>query len=61
MNIYPAYISKQNSNDEKQIIILMIINGEGWHYPAVKKLSESLKSVISIKKKHRVIKFNPKA
>ena len=27
--IYPAYVSKQNRNREKQVIILMIPNGEG--------------------------------
>ena len=27
--IYPAYVSKQNRNREKQVIILMITNGEG--------------------------------
>ena len=34
----PAYISKINSNCEKQIILLMIPNKqkEGWHYIAVK-------------------------
>ena len=32
MNISPAYISKHNSYHEKQIILLMISNGEGWHY-----------------------------
>ena len=36
MNIYPAYISKQNLSHEKQIIILMIPNGEGWHHLAAK-------------------------
>ena len=37
--IYPAYISKINSNSEKQTILLMIPNEEkeGWHYLAVKK------------------------
>ena len=29
LNIYPAWISKHNSKHEKQIIILMIPNGEG--------------------------------
>ena len=35
----PAYISKINSDCEKQIILLMILNEEkeGWHYLAVKK------------------------
>ena len=37
--IYPADVSKHDSNREKQVIILMIPNGEGWHYLAVKKLS----------------------
>ena len=27
--IYPAYVSKHNSNREKQVIHLMIPNGEG--------------------------------
>ena len=47
-NIYPAYVSKHNSNRGKQVIFLMIPNGKGrtaksegqsWHYLAVKKLS----------------------
>ena len=28
-NIYPAYVSKNNSNCQKQAILLMIPNGEG--------------------------------
>ena len=28
---YPAYVPKLNSNREKQVIILMILNGEEWH------------------------------
>ena len=35
--VRPAYVSKHNSNCEKQIILLMITNGEVWHYLAVKK------------------------
>ena len=43
--IYPPYLSKHNSNRDKQVILLMIPNGEGrkgksegqWHYLAVKK------------------------
>ena len=27
--MYPAYVSKHNSDHEKQVIILMIPNGEG--------------------------------
>ena len=34
--IYPAYVSKTTSKREKQIILLMIWNGKGWHYLAVK-------------------------
>ena len=30
-NIYPAIISKHNSNREKHVIPLMIPNGEAWH------------------------------
>ena len=42
--ICPAYISKINSNCEKQIILLMIPNveKEGWHYLAIKELSTVL-------------------
>ena len=43
--IYPAYHSKHNSNREKQIILLIIPNGEVWHYLAVKKLSASLRGI----------------
>ena len=42
--IYPDYVSKHNSNSEKEIILLMISNGETqWHYLAVKKLSALLR------------------
>ena len=40
---YPLYISKCNSNREKQSILLMIPNGQKSHYLAVKKLSALLK------------------
>ena len=30
--ICPAYVSKHNSNCEKQIVVLMIQHGKGWHY-----------------------------
>ena len=47
--ICPAYISKINSNCEKQIILLIILNleKEGWHYPSVKKLSTILGGITS--------------
>ena len=44
---YPAYVSKYNSNPEKQIIPLMIPNGEGWYYLALKKLSALLRGITS--------------
>ena len=39
-----VYISKYSSTRQKQIILLMIPKEEkeGWHYPAVKKLSAFL-------------------
>ena len=46
--MYPAYVPKNNSSREKQVIILMISNGEKlWHYLAIKKLSELLRSITS--------------
>ena len=38
-----------NSNREKQVILLLIRNGEGWYYPAIKNLSALLRG---IKSKH---------
>ena len=44
--IYPTYTSKYKSNCEKQVIILMISNGEKkWHYLAVKKLSALFRGI----------------
>ena len=37
MSIYPAYISKDNLNHGKRIILLMILRGKELHYLAVKK------------------------
>ena len=36
--IYPAYVSRHNTNQGKQVILLIIPNGERWHYVAVKQL-----------------------
>ena len=41
--IYHTYVSKRNPNREKQVILLMISNGEGKHYLAAKKLSALLR------------------
>ena len=35
--IYPPDVSKETSNREKKVIILMTPNGKKWHYLAVKK------------------------
>ena len=35
-NIYPAYVSKHNSNRKKQVIFLMVPSGEILHYLTVK-------------------------
>ena len=46
--IYPAYVSKHNSNHEKEVNLLMISNGEKqWHYLEVKKLSALLRGITS--------------
>ena len=36
----------QNANYEKEVIFLMIPNGEGWHYLAVKKLLALLREIV---------------
>ena len=45
--IYPSYNSKYNSDHKKQVIHLMIRNGEKWHYIAIKKLSALLWGITS--------------
>ena len=40
-----AYKSKHNLTHEKQVILLMITDGEKWHYAAVKRLSGLLRRV----------------
>ena len=45
--IYSVYVSKHNSNDEQQVILLMISDWEKqWHYLAVKKLSALLRGIL---------------
>ena len=41
--INPGRFLKHNSNHQKQVVILMILNGKAWPYLAVKKLSALLK------------------
>ena len=43
--INPAYVSKHNSNREKQVVFLVIPNGKKWHYLTVKKLSALLREI----------------
>ena len=45
--IYFIYVSKHNSNRQKQITALMTPNKVGWHYLAVKKLSALLRRITS--------------
>ena len=45
--IYPAYVSKHNTNCEKQAALSMIPNKEGCHYLSVRKLSALLREVTS--------------
>ena len=49
MEISPAYISKNKSNYEKQIILLIIPSEdkESWHYLAVKKAPALLRGITS--------------
>ena len=42
-----AYKSKYNLNREKQVILLMITDGEKWHYKAVTRLSGLLRGITS--------------
>ena len=45
--IHVAYKSKHNSTREKQVILLMIKDGENWHYLVVKNLSGLLRGITS--------------
>ena len=37
----PVHVSKYNSNRQKHVVLLMIPNGEEWHYFAKKTISIS--------------------
>ena len=47
-----AYRSKTNLTCDKQVILLMNINGEKWHYLAVKNLPALLKGITSTHEKY---------
>ena len=40
-------MSKYNTKCESQVILLMITDGEKWHYLAITKLSARLRGIIS--------------
>ena len=46
-NIYAAYVSKNNSNGNKQLTLLMISNGEKLYYIAVKNFLAFLRRITS--------------
>ena len=46
-----AYRSKNNLTCDKQIILLVIIDGDKWHYLVVKNLSGILKGITSTREK----------
>ena len=45
--VHIAYKSIYNLTREKQVILLMISNGENWHYLVVKKIAGLLKGITS--------------
>ena len=45
--IHIAYKSKHNLTREKQVILLMISNGENWHYLVIRSLPGLLKGITS--------------
>ena len=45
--MHVAYNSKHNLIREKQVILLMISNGENWHYLIVKNLPELFRGITS--------------
>ena len=46
-----TYRSKNNLTCDKQVILLMIADGEKWHYLVVKNLPGLLKGIISTHEK----------
>ena len=45
--ICPDYVSKHNLSLEKKVGLLIVPNGEGWHFPVVTKLPRLLKGITS--------------
>ena len=48
--IHIAYKSRHNLTRDKQVILLMISNGQNWHYLVVKNLSALLRGITSTHK-----------
>ena len=53
--IHVAYKSRHNLTCDKQIIVLMISNGEKWHYLTVKNLPGLLKGITSSHKEDFIV------
>ena len=53
--IHIAYKSKHNLTREKEVILLMISNGENWHYLVVKSLPGLLKGITSNHKEDFIV------
>ena len=45
--VHIAYKSRYNLTREKQVILLMISNGQNWHYLVAKNLSGLLRGITS--------------
>ena len=50
--IHVTYKSRHNLTCDKQVILLMISNGENWHYVTVKNLPGLLKGITSTHKEN---------
>ena len=48
IKIYPTYVSNHNFKSEKQVILLLIPNGEKWHYLAIKNINLIKRNIIKI-------------
>ena len=46
MGICPTYITKYSSSRKKKVNLLIILNGRGWHFLAMKKLPALLRRII---------------
>ena len=42
--MFPAYVPRHNLNRERQVILVIIPNGEEWYYLAVKKTISIIKT-----------------